>query len=251
MIIDSENCANVISTVAVEKLGLTTIKYPKPYRLEWLNDSGKIKVNKQVKVKFSIDNYVHVVSYDVAPMHTEHILLGRPWQFDKNTIHYGQENSIVVRFKGKKIKLKPLTPRKVFRDQMQMQQRKEAERQKGKAIMPLTTSTSIQDRKVKPNHSSKSSKPESEKTEKEKKKINFYLSQGEIKREFLNKKPMLIMLSKDAYLNHLANLEEPVFPSFVSSLLQEFNDIFPEEIPGGLSPIDFISGAAIPNRPAT
>nr|XP_015874688.2 uncharacterized protein LOC107411590 [Ziziphus jujuba var. spinosa] len=201
MIIDSENCANVISTVAVEKLGLTTIKYPKPYRLEWLNDSGKIKVNKQVKVKFSIDNYVHVVSYDVAPMHTEHILLGRPWKFDKNTIHYGQENSIVVRFKGKKIKLKPLTPRKVFRDQMQMQQRKEAERQKGKAIMPLTTSTSIQDPKVKPNHST--------------------------------------------------NLEELVFPSFVSSLLQEFDDIFPEEIPGGLSPIDFIPGAAIPNRPAT
>ena len=46
-------------------------------------------------------------------------------------------------------------------------------------------------------------------------------------------------------------------PGVVVSLLQEFDDIFPEEIPDGLPPIrgiehqiDFIPGASIPNRPA-
>ena len=61
MIIDSRSCANVISSVVVEKLGLTTIKHPKPYRLQWLNDSGEMKVNKQANVMFSIDKYVDVV----------------------------------------------------------------------------------------------------------------------------------------------------------------------------------------------
>ena len=36
------------------------------------------------------------------PMHAGHILLGRPRQFDKDTIHYGRENAIVFRFKGKR-----------------------------------------------------------------------------------------------------------------------------------------------------
>jgi len=45
-------------------------------------------------------------------------------------------------------------------------------------------------------------------------------------------------------------------PSVVKVLLQEFKDVFPEEIPGVLSqisgiehPMDFIPGASIPNRP--
>ena len=110
MIVDSGSCANVISSMVVDKLGLTTIKHPEPYRLQWLNDSGEMRVNKQAKVKFSIDKYVDVVLCDVMPMHACHILLGRPWQFDKDDIHYGRENSIVFKFKGKKVKLEPLTP---------------------------------------------------------------------------------------------------------------------------------------------
>ena len=64
----------------VDKLGLTTIKHLEPYRLQWLNDSGEMKVNKQAKLKLSIDKYVDVVLCDVVPMHARHILLGRPWQ---------------------------------------------------------------------------------------------------------------------------------------------------------------------------
>ena len=40
------------STYLVEKLNLTSSKHPKPYKLQWLNDSGEVRVNKQVLVSF-------------------------------------------------------------------------------------------------------------------------------------------------------------------------------------------------------
>ncbi|XP_043809052.1 uncharacterized protein LOC122722418 [Manihot esculenta] len=83
MIIDSGSQVNCASTILVDKLGLETIKHPNPYRLQWLNDSGEAKVTKQCKVSFSIGKYVDEVTCDIVPMQAGHILLGRPWQFDR------------------------------------------------------------------------------------------------------------------------------------------------------------------------
>ncbi|KAH9671174.1 hypothetical protein KPL70_017259 [Citrus sinensis] len=47
MIIDRGSCTNVANTIMVEKLGLPTLKQPRSYKLQWLNDSGEVKVNKQ------------------------------------------------------------------------------------------------------------------------------------------------------------------------------------------------------------
>jgi len=38
----------------VEKLGLEVYKHPKPYLLQWLNEEGGLKINKQVKVLLSV-----------------------------------------------------------------------------------------------------------------------------------------------------------------------------------------------------
>ena len=46
MIIDGGSCTNIANIVLVEKLGLQTIQHPQPYKLQWLNDSGEVKVNK-------------------------------------------------------------------------------------------------------------------------------------------------------------------------------------------------------------
>ena len=46
LIFDSGSCTNVASTLFVEKLGLPILKHPNPYRLQWLNDCGDIRVNK-------------------------------------------------------------------------------------------------------------------------------------------------------------------------------------------------------------
>ena len=47
MIIDEGSCTNVANTELVEKLSLPTSKHPKPYRLQWLNDCGEVKVTKK------------------------------------------------------------------------------------------------------------------------------------------------------------------------------------------------------------
>jgi len=70
----------------------TVVKHVKPYRLQWLNDSGEVKVTKQVVVPFSIGKYVDDVLCDVIPMQASHILLGRPWQYDRKAIHDGVKN---------------------------------------------------------------------------------------------------------------------------------------------------------------
>ena len=57
VIIDGGSCTNVASTTMVEKLGIPTSKHPRPYKLQWLNDSGEVRVNKQVLVSFSIGKY--------------------------------------------------------------------------------------------------------------------------------------------------------------------------------------------------
>ena len=78
VIIDGGSCTNVASTTMVEKLGMATCKHPRPYKLQWLNDSGEVRVNKQVLVAFSIGKYEDEVLCDVVPMQARHLLLGRP-----------------------------------------------------------------------------------------------------------------------------------------------------------------------------
>ena len=64
MIIDGGSYTNVASTTLVEKLNLPTLKHPRPYKLQWLNDCGEVKVNRQVFVSFSIRRYKDEICYD-------------------------------------------------------------------------------------------------------------------------------------------------------------------------------------------
>ena len=50
-------------------------------------------------------------------MEVGHILLERPWQFDKHVIHDGLTNKIIFHRKGKKITPYPLLPRLIKSDQ--------------------------------------------------------------------------------------------------------------------------------------
>ena len=77
MIIDGRSCTNVASTTLIEKLNLPTLKHSRLYKLQWLNDCGEVRVDRQVLVTFSIGKYLDEVLCDVVPMHAGHILLGR------------------------------------------------------------------------------------------------------------------------------------------------------------------------------
>ncbi|XP_016755233.1 uncharacterized protein [Gossypium hirsutum] len=107
IIIDGGSCTNVASTLMVEKLGLSTTKHPNPYKLQWLNDGGEHKVTKQVLVSFSIGKYSDEVLCDVVPMHAGHLLLGRPWQFDRRVMRDGYTNRYSFKHLGKNVTLAP------------------------------------------------------------------------------------------------------------------------------------------------
>jgi len=55
-----------------------------------------------VSVPIAIEKYKENVLYDVVlPMEIGHIILGRPWKFDHNTLHEGNTNKIILyHFKG-------------------------------------------------------------------------------------------------------------------------------------------------------
>ncbi|KAH9704927.1 hypothetical protein KPL70_011665 [Citrus sinensis] len=111
MISDRGRCTNVASTIMVEKLRLPTLKHPHPYKLQWLNDSGEVKVNKQVLVTFRIGKYEDKVLCDAVPMQARHLLLGWPWQFDRRVKHDGFTNKYSFVFNQRNITLVPLTPK--------------------------------------------------------------------------------------------------------------------------------------------
>jgi hypothetical protein len=68
IIIDNSSCNNLASTMLAEKLSLPTRKHSNPYHIQCLNDGGKIRVSRLVRVPFSIGAYSNYVDCDVVPM---------------------------------------------------------------------------------------------------------------------------------------------------------------------------------------
>ena len=73
VITDRGSCTNIASITMVEKLGLPTIKHPRPSKFQWLNDSGEIRVTKQVLVSFYIGKYEDEVLRYVVLMQVGHL----------------------------------------------------------------------------------------------------------------------------------------------------------------------------------
>ncbi|GJZ24638.1 hypothetical protein Tco_0562097 [Tanacetum coccineum] len=87
-------CNNLIAEEAVQKLGLKTENRPKPYKLQWLKKGGEVTISKRVLVTFSVGTtYKDSVWCDVVPMDAYHLLLGRPWEYDRSTTHDGRANT--------------------------------------------------------------------------------------------------------------------------------------------------------------
>ncbi|KAH9680016.1 Endonuclease [Citrus sinensis] len=243
MIIDGGSCTNVASTSLVEKLKLKTLKHPRPYKLQWLNDCGEVKVNKQVLVSFSIGRYKDEVLCDVVPMHAGHILLGRPWQYDRRVTHDGYLNRYSFVMNKRQITLVPLTPRQVYEDQMSIKKESDTKNE----------NESTKEREIERKASEKIEKNIVER--KERQQVNLFAKESEVKRAFFSKQPIVVLLCKEACLH--TNEHNSSLPSAIVTLLQDFDDVFPNEVPNGLPPIrgiehqiDFVPGATIPNRPA-
>ena len=132
-------------------MNLPTLKRHRPYKLQWLNDCGEVKVNRQVLVSFSIGRYKDEVLCNVVPMHAGHILLGRPWQFDQKVNHDRFKNRHSFVKDSKTITLILLTPRQVYEDQMKLKSENDLQK----------------------NYDTESSKTDDEKESERKKKVNI------------------------------------------------------------------------------
>ncbi|KAK9668672.1 hypothetical protein RND81_13G077100 [Saponaria officinalis] len=111
--VEAGSCANVASSEMVKKLGLNTTAHPRPYEIHWLDDGSEVKVSKQVRVGLTMGPYNDEVFCDVIPMDACLVLLGHPWQFDREVIHHGRTNEHELRDKGKRIVLKPMSPQAI------------------------------------------------------------------------------------------------------------------------------------------
>jgi len=105
LIIDSGSCANGASNRIVNKLNLDTTPHPNPYKLQWLSDNEDLVVDRQVLLYLSIWKYIDKIVCDVMPMETSHVLLGRPWQFDRHVLHDGHTNRYSFVFNSQKFTL--------------------------------------------------------------------------------------------------------------------------------------------------
>ena len=272
MVIDSGSVTNVASILLVDKLDLPTMKHPRPYKLQWLNDSAEAKVTKQVLISFSIGDYHAEVLCDVVPMHASHILLGRPWQYDRRVVHDGFSNRYSFTMHGKPINLLPMTPKQVYEDQKilsecesahekekvhkqkesyeKSQERREVREEKGEDIERMRMSG-------KKGEMAHAKGEGAHRVAKQEVKGNFYAREGEVRKAYVTRQPMILLVFKGACLISDTNPNISSLSSSFQLLLQEFDDVFPEAMPDGLPPIrgiehqiDFVPGAQIPNRPA-
>jgi hypothetical protein len=283
MIIDSGNCTNVASVTLVRKLGLNTIKHERPYQLQWLNECGVIRVNRQVMISFSVGKYKDEVLCDVVPMHATHLLLGRPWQFDRKAKHDGFKNMYSLEKNERIYTLAPLSPKQVYEDQIQLKKGYEEEQhvlakveeQKDSAKMEKQAEQygedmRMREKKVSHKLKTKGNKVSALKTlgeglgqeqknekkadigekmsvekkermrkeecvEKIGKHLNFFAKSNDLKHAYLSDLPMILLVYKETFFNS-DDLDSCVH-SVVKVLLQEFEDVFPDDIPCGLPPI--------------
>lgn len=249
VIIDGGSCTNVASARLVSKLNLATKPHPRPYKLQWLSKDGEVQVRQQVEVDVSIGKYNDKVLCDVVPMEASHLLLGRPWQFDKRANHDGYTNKISFMHQDKKIVLKPLSPQEVCEDQKKMREKLLQEKREKEKVSKTLESE-------KKRETLERKKSEQKKSETLEVRESYLATKSEVKRLFRAKQSLYILFCKNQILT-TNTFDDFEVPSSVKTLLQDFQDMFPPNVPSGLPPlrgiehqIDLIPGASLPNRPA-
>ena len=245
VIIDGGSCNNLASAEMVEKLSLSTKPHPQPYYIQWLNSSGKVKVTRLVRVEFAIGSYHDSIDCDVVPMQACSMLLGRPWQFDKDSLHFGKTNQYSFVHNDKKIVLHPMSPEAILRDELAR-----ASKLKNQAVASENQIVANELEK----HKKKSSKSvHHNKNEIKLKGSCYFATKSDLDEIDASTTVCYALVCKET----LFSLEDTSIslPPAVTNLLQEYADVFPKEVPPGLPPIrgiehqiDLIPGASLPNR---
>ena len=94
-------------------LELKTTAHPRPYNVSWLQKGHQVMITKQCLVEIKIGGYKDEITCDVIPMDVCHILLGIPWQYDRNVIHDGRKNTYTLEKNGRTHMLLPMEEKRV------------------------------------------------------------------------------------------------------------------------------------------
>jgi hypothetical protein len=198
MIIDGGSCNNLASSDMVDKLALTT----KPYR--------------------------DVVECDVVPMQACHILLGRPWQFHKDSMRHGRLNQYLFLHHDKKIVLHPMSPEAIMHDDVAAAQKTKSH-DHTQIANHIAAKDGVKHEKI---HSNSVASKKREVTLKggcllsTKSKVNELLVSNSIS---------YALICKDALIS-LYDMHQSL-PPIMANILQEYADAFPSEVLVGLSPL--------------
>ena len=91
VIIDSGSCINAVSSKVITKFGLKAVPHPHPYIVTWINSSA-LEVKQRCLVPIDFGLFKDKIWSDVVTMNVGHVILGRPWLYDKDVTMYGRSN---------------------------------------------------------------------------------------------------------------------------------------------------------------
>jgi len=114
-------------------------------------------------------------------MEASHLLLGRPWQYDRIVTHDALTNKYFFLFKGQKVSLTPLSPKEVCEDQIKMKVKREQERKEGREKIP-----------------EKGKKKEGKKIKSDK---SLFLRKKKINRALIKKQPLYFLMPNNICLS--------------------------------------------------
>jgi hypothetical protein len=193
-----------------------------------------------VRLNFAIGTYHDVVECDVVPMQACHILLGRPWQFDKDSMHHGRLNQYSFLHHDKKIVVHPMSHEAIMHNDVAAG-RKNKSHDNAEIENHVAAKDGVKYEKTHTNSVAS-------------KKSEITLKGGCLLSTKYEVNELLASNSISYALISLHDLQQSL-PPIVADILQEYADVFPCEVPAGLPPlrgiehqIDLIPGASLPNR---
>ena len=113
-----------------------------------MSKNGELVIDKHVLICFSIGKYVDEILFDVVPMEASHLLLGRPWKYDRDVVHNGVTNKFSFVHKGQKVTLRPLSPSEVCEDQIKNESEKRTREKKRQKYMEESGQNAMKHRLV-------------------------------------------------------------------------------------------------------
>ncbi|CAL2262766.1 unnamed protein product [Prunus armeniaca] len=109
LVIDGGSTLNVISKAAVDRLHLQAEPHPHPFHVGWI-DNTMLPVTERCLVPLQLGPCHERLYCDILPMSVAHVLLGRPWLYDRCVKSCGRENTYTFQHEGKNITLTPSNP---------------------------------------------------------------------------------------------------------------------------------------------